>query len=175
MREGISYTGVPSADELRNCRGIPSRERMEAGPVAVVECIQCIPCNPCESACPFGAIKVGSPMTNAPVLDEARCVGCGSCIAKCPGLAITVINLNDGDGLAALDFPYEYLPLPHVGQTVTALDRMGQPVCQAAVTGVDCPKAYNKTTLVTLAVPEQYQDTVRFMQRLPREEASHER
>lgn len=136
MREGISYSGIPSADELCSCRGIPSRERMEAGPVAVVECIQCIPCNPCESACPFGAIKVGSPMTNAPVLDEARCVGCGSCIAKCPGLAITVINLNAGDGLAALDFPYEYLPLPKAGDEVQAVDRSGAVVCPARVVSV---------------------------------------
>ena len=88
MREGICYSGIPSADELCSCRGIPSRERMEAGPVAVVECIQCIPCNPCESACPFGAIKVGSPMTNAPVLDEAKCVGCGMCAKVCPYTAI---------------------------------------------------------------------------------------
>ena len=118
MREGICYSGIPSADELCSCRGIPSRERMEAGPVAVVECIQCIPCNPCESACPFGAIKVGSPMTNAPVLDEAKCVGCGSCIARCPGLAITVINLNAGDGLAALDMMHLQKPAEMTGESL---------------------------------------------------------
>ena len=43
MKEGIAYTGIPSAEELSSCAGIPTRERMAKGPVAVIECIQC-PC-----------------------------------------------------------------------------------------------------------------------------------
>ena len=141
--------------------------------LAVLECCQAIPCNPCTSACKTGAITKDS-LTSLPVFHPEKCIGCRMCVAACSGQAIFFLR-RCGEGQVEITFPYEYLPLPHVGQTVTALDRMGQPVCRAAVTGVDCPKAYNKTTLVTLAVPEQYQDTVRFMQRLPREEASHER
>ena len=66
MKEGIAYTGIPSAEELSSCAGIPTRERMAKGPVAVIECIQCIPCNPCEMACPTGAISLGGAISNAP-------------------------------------------------------------------------------------------------------------
>lgn len=69
MKEGIAYTGIPSAEELGSCAGIPTRERMAKGPVAVIECIQCIPCNPCEMACPTGAISLGGAISNAPKLD----------------------------------------------------------------------------------------------------------
>lgn len=66
MTEGVRFTGIPSAEELRGASGIPSQERMKKGPVAVIECVQEIPCNPCENACPFGAIKIGDPITNCP-------------------------------------------------------------------------------------------------------------
>ena len=89
MKEGIAYTGIPSAEELSSCAGIPTRERMAKGPVAVIECIQCIPCNPCEMACPTGAISLGGAISNAPKLDGDKCIGCGKCVARCPGQAIT--------------------------------------------------------------------------------------
>ena len=57
--DGVRYTGVPSAEELRNCPGIPSEGRKKKGRVACVECVQEIPCNPCEGICPFHAITVG--------------------------------------------------------------------------------------------------------------------
>lgn len=85
MTEGVRFTGIPSAEELRGASGIPSQERMKKGPVAVIECVQEIPCNPCENACPFGAIKIGDPITNLPVLDGEKCTGCGTCVAMCPG------------------------------------------------------------------------------------------
>ena len=42
--EGIIYTGVPSKEELAAAPGVPSRERMEKGRVACIECVQEIPC-----------------------------------------------------------------------------------------------------------------------------------
>lgn len=155
MKEGISYTGVPTAEELANCKGIPSNERMANGPVAVVECVQCIPCNPCESACPFGAISVGSPITNAPALDSAKCTGCGTCVAKCPGLAITVIDISRTDGKATLAFPWEYLPVPAVGDTVTAVDRTGSAICSATVLAVSTP-SNNATAVIKIEFDAEY-------------------
>ena len=46
MTEGVRFTGVPSAEELMKA-GIPSKERIRQGRVAVIECVQEIPCNPC--------------------------------------------------------------------------------------------------------------------------------
>lgn len=123
MKEGIAYTGIPSAEELGSCAGIPTRERMAKGPVAVIECIQCIPCNPCEMACPTGAISLGGAISNAPKLDGDKCIGCGKCVARCPGQAITVLNMAYSADKATLDFPYEFLPLPAEGDTVRAVNR----------------------------------------------------
>lgn len=166
MREGIAYTGIPSAEELKACPGVPSEARMAKGAVAVIECTQCIPCNPCEKACPAGAISVGSPMTNRPVLDEDKCVGCGRCIASCPGLAITVLNQNDSGGQATLDFPYEYLPLPQVGDTVQAADRAGCAVCQAEVLAATPPADFNGVCVLRIAFPRKYAAEVKTIQRL---------
>lgn len=136
MLKGVLYSGIPSREELQNCSGIPSTERMKKGRVANIECLQCIPCNPCESACPTGAIQLNGRISNMPVLDEDKCIGCGKCIARCPGLAITVINAAYTDSSASLDFPYEYLPLPEVGTEVMAVDRAGQIVGPALVRAV---------------------------------------
>ena len=57
MKEGVSYTGIPSEEELKNCFGIPSEERMKKGRVAVIECVQEIPCNPCEGTCPLEPLQ----------------------------------------------------------------------------------------------------------------------
>ena len=166
MKEGIAYSGVPSEEELAACPGVPSRARMARGAVAYIECVQCIPCNPCQQACPQGAITVGTPMTNMPVLDENKCVGCGRCVSKCPGLAITVINKACGGGLATLDFPYEYLPLPKVGDTVEAADRLGQAVCPARVLAVRSDGGDEGTRVIRIEFPLDEADRVRTIRRL---------
>lgn len=74
------------------------------------------------------------------------------------------------DETATITFPYEYRPLPVQGQKVTAVNRMGQPVCEASVLAVDTLKPYNKTVLVTLEIPLPYKDEIRFMKRLSKEE-----
>ena len=109
INKGVAYTGIPSEEELRTCPGVPSIERMKKGRVACIECVQEIPCNPCESSCKFGAIAVGSCITNLPNLDEEKCVGCGMYVASCPGLAITLLDLSYSEAEGTVDFPFEYL------------------------------------------------------------------
>ena len=140
MREGVKYTGVPSPEELAGIPGIAGDARFEEGPVAVIECVQEIPCNPCEKACPFGAITVGQPITNLPVIDENKCTGCGACLAKCPGLAIFRVQKNYTDTTAMIEFPYEYLPVPEAGATVPCGGRDGGYICDGKSSGPTRPR-----------------------------------
>ena len=76
-KSGIIYDGYPSREEIVTANGWPSEERFAKGPIAIAECVQEIPCNPCEAACPFHAIKIGTPITNTPRIEEDTCTGCG--------------------------------------------------------------------------------------------------
>jgi Fe-S-cluster-containing hydrogenase component 2 len=136
------------------------------GPCAVIECPQEIPCNPCEPACPRGAITVGTPITNVPVLDASKCTGCGQCIAACPGLAIFVVNHSHSGSEATVAFPYEYLPLPRVGDIVRGVDRTGTPRCDARVVSVVSPPRYDHTAVITVAAPKDLACEIRSIARL---------
>ena len=166
--DGIRYTGVPSAEELKNCPGVPSRERMNKGRVACIECVQEIPCNPCEAICRFGAITVGEQITNLPHLSEENCTGCGLCVANCPGLAITVLDLTYSETEATIDFPFEYLPLPQAGDRVDAVGRDGMKVCDGTVVRVTKLPSYAGTAVIRMAIPKEHINDVRSMKRLPR-------
>ena len=157
----LEKDGVLSPDELAKLPGMPSKERLEQGAVAVIECAQEIPCNPCEEACPKGAIRVGEPITNLPVLASDKCTGCGLCIPVCPGLAIFVVDMTYSDREATLQLPYEFLPLPEKGEMVTALDREGRAVCSARVVNVRNPKKFDHTPVITIAVPKDQAMNVR--------------
>lgn len=154
-------TGIASLEEIEASPGYPSQERLENGTVAVIECIQEIPCNPCESACRFGAIAVGRPITNLPKLIGEKCRGCGECIPACPGLAIFLVNRNYSAGEATVSVPYEYLPLPEVGSVVDALNRGGKSVCSGRVIRIANPERNNGTVVVTMAIPRNWSDQVR--------------
>jgi Fe-S-cluster-containing hydrogenase component 2 len=154
-------TGCVTIEELKSFNLFPSDARFAKGPVAVVECIQEIPCNPCESACPRSAIKVGEPITALPIVDEDACSGCGICVAQCPGLAIFIVDKTYSETEAAVSFPYEYFPLPEAGDGVNAVSRAGERVCDARVLKVMNPKSYNRTPVVTVAVPKDLADDVR--------------
>jgi len=135
--------------------------KKSSGKFALIDCPQKIPCNPCETACPFDAIHVGSPITNLPKLNLKKCTGCGNCVAACPGLAIVVIDMTFSETEAVIKLPYEFLPLPQKDQIVDALDKFGKPVCQAKVLEVRNLKIYNLTPVLSIAVPKNYVFDVR--------------
>jgi len=156
LLESIEKDGIVRWEDVQGCPGCPTKPRADR-PVAVVECLQEIPCNPCETSCPFGAIKVGDPITNLPVLNEDLCTGCGTCVAACPGLAIFLEDDSHGPDVAQVTFPYEYLPLPEKGERVQATNRAGEVICEATVVRVRTPtKATNKTAVITISVPRDY-------------------
>ena len=162
---GILKCGVASMEELLSIPGRPTAERMEKGPVAIIECVQGIPCNPCEVACPKNAITVGERITNLPALDGKKCIGCGLCIAQCPGLAIFVVDKNYSETETTGEFPFEYQNLPVVGDEVEAVSRFGKTVCKGKVLQIRNLPSFNHTTLVKIAIPKEYVDEVRSMKR----------
>ena len=136
---------------------------------ALIECIEEIPCDPCVTACKTGAIAKSS-LTACPTIDEEKCTGCKMCVAACSGQAIFLQNKNYMADVATISIPYEYRPLPIKGQLVAATDRFGVVICQAEVLEVQESKAFNKTAVITLKIPINYADTIRFMQRLAKGE-----
>ena len=147
-------TGVAAREMVKT--KFPSLERINKGPVAVVECYQKIPCNPCESSCPAGAICIGEDINNIPVRDENRCTGCGICVSKCPGLAIMIVDGSKSPDTVEFRIPYEFLPLPEPGEKVIGLDRAGRPICEAKVVKVMNPPSFDRTPVVTLEVERKY-------------------
>ena len=159
--KGSAAEGIPTSDELKKSPGYPSLKRLQEGPCAVIECIEKIPCNPCETACPAGAIRIGSSITNLPVLDEDKCTGCGVCISSCPGLAIFVLHLNYTNELALVSFPFEFVPLPKVGEEVSAVDREGKKVCRGEVVKILNKPKQDRTPVVSISLPKKYALVVR--------------
>ena len=143
--------------------GIPSAERRAKGPVACIECFQHIPCNPCEASCPRHAITIGSEITDLPRLDETLCNGCGLCMTRCPGLAI--FTVDESGERARVSFPYEYVPLPREGDTVTCTDRDGRALTQGTVVRVLQSPAFDHTAVVTVDIPKELGMQVRFIDR----------
>lgn len=113
--------GYYTREELEHV--LPSRERVEEGRVAVIECIESIPCNPCAYACQDDGIKKDGLSTPAVVLED-RCGGCSRCITVCPGLAIFMQLIRDGKGYVTM--PYEFNPEPTLGAKVDMMDRSGK-------------------------------------------------
>ena len=64
------------------------------------------------------------------------------------------------EGYASIAFPYEFLPMPKVGDKGTALDRQGKPVCEAEIVGVKRAPIMDKTAVVTMKVPIAFDDMI---------------
>ncbi|NLA95740.1 MAG: 4Fe-4S binding protein [Clostridiaceae bacterium] len=154
-------TGIVTDDLLESV--LPSPGRRARGPYAIIECFQEIPCNPCTISCPFGAILPMGDINDLPELVPDLCTGCGICAGVCPGLAIFIVDESIGDGRAAISIPYEFVPLPAKGDTVSAVDRAGNHVTDATVTRVSGVKKKG-TPLVTLSVPLDLVHQIRFFQ-----------
>ena len=152
--------------ELRNLGVYPSEERLNSGPVVVIECQEEIPCNPCETVCSRGVISVGSPITNLPkFVNIDSCSGCGLCVAACPGMAIFIVDKTYSKEEACITIPYEIYPLPEKGEEVNALERSGKEICKGKVIRIKNNKKFNNTNLVTISVPKKFADEVRFFRR----------
>lgn len=154
-------SGVLSPKDLAARDAVPTKERLAAGPVVMVECIENIPCNPCAYACPRKAITIESDLTDIPKVDFSKCNGCTLCIAKCPGLAIFVVHKDFSKTEAAVTMPYELLPRPETGARVACLDRAGRAVCRGKVVKVLDTKALNRCAVVTVTVPKRHWNSVR--------------
>lgn len=151
--------GYVADDEIGRFPGVTRR----AGVHPVIECTQNIPCNPCQDACPKGCISIGENITSLPTVDgQAQCINCGMCVAVCPGQSIFLVDETYEEDMAAVTIPYEFLPLPEPGTKGMALGRDGQEVCEAEIVNVKSVKAYDKTNLLTMKVPQAYAMTARF-------------
>lgn len=159
VSQNLLKTGHLERDELGKYPGVIKK----AGVHPVIECTQNIPCNPCQDACKFGCISIGSKITSLPIVAaEAECKNCGMCVASCSGQAIFLIDEDLGDGTATVTMPYEFLPYPEEGTAGKGLNRAGEPVCDASVVSVRTSPAFDMTALLTVNVPKEYADEVRF-------------
>ncbi len=157
--ESLKTTGAPSLEELRQAGMLPTIEDLAKRACVCIECVEEIPCNPCETGCPHGALTVGYPITNLPLIDREKCTLCGLCIPACPGLAITIKSIHGEK--ARIRFPWEYLPLPVAGEEVEMVDRVGQAVCKGYVTSAMNPVRNDRTAVVMAEFPVEFvQDVV---------------
>ena len=143
-------TGVLSLADLT----LPTDEQLKKG-VVIIECIQKIPCDPCVAICSFDAISMKD-INDTPKVDYNKCTGCKQCVGICPGLAIFVVKVEGDKALITL--PYEFLPVPEVGDKVIALDREGKTRGHAKIIKVN---RRNKTTVVTIDVDKDLAMEVR--------------
>lgn len=162
VSENLLEHGYVAEEEMTRYPGVTTQE----GIYPVIECTQNIPCNPCQDACPKGCICIGKNITSLPVVSkEHKCVGCGMCVASCSGQAIFLVEENVEPGYGEVTIPYEFLPLPEVGDKGIALGRDGQKVCEAKVTKVRTGKVFDHTNLLTIKVPNEMVMKARFYTR----------
>lgn len=155
--------GYIADTEITHFPGISSAQRRKKGIVPIIECTQNIPCNPCQDSCMKGCIKVGNKITNLPVVeDSAICIGCGMCVVSCSGQAIFLVDENYESGYAAVSIPYEFYPVPKVGDRGIALERAGDVLGEAEVINVKTTKSMDGTYVLTMKVPLQWSMKARF-------------
>jgi len=142
---------------------LPDEERIESGPVAVIECPQEIPCDPCSENCPVGAIELDE-INQSPRVDGDRCTGCSVCVESCPGLAIFVVDCSPEES-CRITLPFEF-ELPEAGEEVDGLNRKGEEVTSAIVESVKSKEQSTyDTSTVTVLVGEEHVHEVRNIRR----------
>ncbi len=134
----------------------PSIERINRGPVAVVECFQEIPCNPCTTSCNRNAFEEMLDINDLPVIDTEVCNGCTICVSKCPGMAIMVVDGSYSEDEVIFKIPYEFIPLPNVGDVVKGMNRAGEYITDVKILRVANPKSFDKTPIVSCLVNKDF-------------------
>jgi glycine/D-amino acid oxidase-like deaminating enzyme/Fe-S-cluster-containing hydrogenase component 2 len=129
--------------------------------VVLIECSQDIPCNPCELSCPFGAITIGKDINQQPDVDIEKCRGCGKCLFKCPGRAIRMIKFDAGQGKSEISFPYEFLPLPSIGEEIALTDRDGRIIGKGSVVHIRNGEDLNKCSILKVETDRDIVEEVR--------------
>lgn len=151
--------GFVADDEIERFPGVTYQKGIHP----IIECTQNIPCNPCQDACKLGCIKIGKNITSLPAIDtDKKCVGCGMCVASCSGQSIFLVEEDVEDGYGEVTMPYEFLPLPEIGEKGVALGRDGQYVCNAEVTKIRTAPSFDHTHLLTIRVPNNMVMKARF-------------
>ena len=96
------------------------------------------------------------------------------CVAACSGQAIFLVNEDTGEGFASVTLPYEFLPLPKIGEKGMALGRNGSEICEAEVIDVKTAKAFDQTALLTIKVPSEMAMRARFYKNYLKDPAVYE-
>ncbi len=165
---GATTDAVPdewrrTGDILKSHPGAVIPERIpaqEAGIFPVFHCSQEIPCNPCTSVCPQQLIHIDptdirAVPTYLGLEAEKACLGCEQCVAVCPGLAITLVDYRKDAEMPTVTLAYEFLASRiAVGDRVTALDTVGNPLGEAEVVSVRANKRNDRTVMVKLRAPK---------------------
>ncbi len=157
MKQEPRQLGYLPLEVIKKKIAMPSKERMEKGPVVIIECDEDIPCDPCVESCKIEAI-IKESLTTAPIVDYEKCTGCALCVASCPGLAIFVVD-NSREDKALVYIPYEMLPVPQKGDKGDALDRSGKRIGSAEVAKVR--KGTRGTTILGILVEKDLGMNVR--------------
>ncbi len=146
--------GIIRLEDLLPSGSVPPAKRLrDKRPAAMIECIEEIPCNSCAIACKLGAIQMAT-VNDIPKVDYDKCTGCMACVMVCPGLAVFLLRAANGVGYVTL--PYEFLPIPKVGEQVKTLSREGTVLGKSRVARVLPPERNDGTALVTIEVPEDW-------------------
>jgi Fe-S-cluster-containing hydrogenase component 2 len=157
MKQEPRQLGYLPLEVIKKQIALPSKERMEKGPVVIIECVEDIPCDPCVESCNTKAI-IKESLTAAPIVDYEKCTGCALCVAFCPGLAIFVVDCSREDK-ALVYIPYEMLPAPQKGDRGDGLDRSGKRIGSAEVAKVR--KGNRGTTVLGILVEKDLAMNVR--------------